>query len=290
MTTSYFNKPKKTSLKWQFAKVAAVVAAGYASYRQFVPDAAQNYLRNQVVEMAGHDSNPQAVNPRNLSFRFERDNAPVVMGEKTDSVFESRVNLMDEWYACMGRHEFLMGVSENRESFDKWLSQLNNLRGKSIEEKCAGVDALIDRQIAYALDPATYGKVEYFASPVETLKNGQGDCDDFAILKYYALRYLNVPAERMLITAVATADPRTQRIGDTVDHCVLIVDIREPGVLTRAWEGTFGTPKTSLIVLNNDQSVTGHLTKENEAQMRPHLAMNEAGIFHIPANSGLKWK
>ena len=290
MPTSYGTAGKKSgSLKWKFAKVAALVAAGYASFRHYVPDSVQDYTKTKIVEQLGHEAQPNIVNAGDLKFVLESGTAPTIMGEKTETVFDSRTNLMDEWYACMGRHEFLMSNKDNADQFNKWLSQLNDLRGKSIEEKCKGVDALIDRQIAYALDPQTYGKVEYFASPIETLKNGQGDCDDFAILKYYALRYLNVPVERMFITAVATPDANDQ-FGDRLDHCVLLVDTREPGLLTQAWEALSGRNKTNLMILNNDASVTGHLIKENEAKMKPHFAMNEKGVFNIPKNSGLKWR
>lgn len=43
---------------------------------------------------------------------------------------------------------------------------------------------------------------DYWASPQETVSSGGGDCEDFAIAKYFTLKYLHVPEERLRITYV----------------------------------------------------------------------------------------
>ena len=47
-----------------------------------------------------------------------------------------------------------------------------------------------------------WGENDYWATPVELLASNGGDCEDFAIAKYFSLRYLGVPAERLRITYV----------------------------------------------------------------------------------------
>ena len=47
-----------------------------------------------------------------------------------------------------------------------------------------------------------WGKPDYWATPLETISSGGGDCEDFAIAKYFTLKYLHVPEERMRITYV----------------------------------------------------------------------------------------
>jgi predicted transglutaminase-like cysteine proteinase len=47
-----------------------------------------------------------------------------------------------------------------------------------------------------------WGRNDYWATPVELLASNGGDCEDFAIAKYFTLRYLGVAPERLRITYV----------------------------------------------------------------------------------------
>ncbi len=48
-------------------------------------------------------------------------------------------------------------------------------------------------------DSANYGQEEYWAAPEEFLAKGGGDCEDYALIKYLALRYFNWPAKDLWI-------------------------------------------------------------------------------------------
>ena len=48
-------------------------------------------------------------------------------------------------------------------------------------------------------DPVQWCLEDYWAKPVEFLANDGGDCEDFAIAKYYALRALGVPDDKLRI-------------------------------------------------------------------------------------------
>ena len=49
-------------------------------------------------------------------------------------------------------------------------------------------------------DWAQYGYLDYWASPLQTLNSGAGDCEDYAIVKYVALRELGIaPGDLQLI-------------------------------------------------------------------------------------------
>jgi predicted transglutaminase-like cysteine proteinase len=47
-----------------------------------------------------------------------------------------------------------------------------------------------------------WGKEDYWATPVEFLSTNGGDCEDFSIAKYFALRSLGVADEKLRITYV----------------------------------------------------------------------------------------
>ncbi|MBL3278677.1 hypothetical protein ELP91_28930, partial [Klebsiella pneumoniae] len=61
-----------------------------------------------------------------------------------------------------------------------------------------------------------WGQVDYWGSPLETLTKGQGDCEDYAIGKYFALMAAGVPSARMRLVYV-----RAQNGGVIQAHMVL---------------------------------------------------------------------
>ena len=67
----------------------------------------------------------------------------------------------------------------------------------------------------YKEDRETYGNREYWAPPSEFMDNS-GDCEDYAIAKFFALRYLGYSNEEMRIAVVFD---RMRRIG----HAVLAI-------------------------------------------------------------------
>jgi len=54
----------------------------------------------------------------------------------------------------------------------------------------------------FVSDAQHWGKEDYWATPVEFLSTNGGDCEDFSIAKYFALRSLGVPDEKLRITYV----------------------------------------------------------------------------------------
>ena len=67
----------------------------------------------------------------------------------------------------------------------------------------------------YRLDEDIYGVSDWWATPQEFLKNS-GDCEDYAISKYFALRELGFPPEDLRIVILKD---RIRNIG----HAVLAV-------------------------------------------------------------------
>ncbi len=61
-------------------------------------------------------------------------------------------------------------------------------------------------QIPFDDDWDLWDKEDYWATPVEMLGINGADCEDFAIAKYFSLRELGVPAERLRITYVKAVE------------------------------------------------------------------------------------
>lgn len=51
-------------------------------------------------------------------------------------------------------------------------------------------------------DATHWGVEDYWATPAELVASNGGDCEDFVIAKYFALREIGVPAEKMRLTYV----------------------------------------------------------------------------------------
>ena len=54
----------------------------------------------------------------------------------------------------------------------------------------------------YICDPTQWCMEDYWATPMEFLANEGGDCEDFTIAKYYTLRALGVPNEKLGVAYV----------------------------------------------------------------------------------------
>lgn len=52
----------------------------------------------------------------------------------------------------------------------------------------------------YIADKTNYKKTDYWASRNEFIKRGKGDCEDFAIAKYFTLLDLGVPSHKLALT------------------------------------------------------------------------------------------
>lgn len=61
------------------------------------------------------------------------------------------------------------------------------------------LNSKVNKIISYTPDDKLYGKADHWASFDEISNSLAGDCEDYALLKYWALRKLGVPAESMHI-------------------------------------------------------------------------------------------
>lgn len=60
--------------------------------------------------------------------------------------------------------------------------------------------------LQFQSDASHWGKTDYWATPLEFLVSGAGDCEDYSIAKYYTLIKLGVSDEKLLITYTKALD------------------------------------------------------------------------------------
>jgi predicted transglutaminase-like cysteine proteinase len=64
------------------------------------------------------------------------------------------------------------------------------------------VNEFFNRRVLFRDDTEVWGQVDYWASPLETLHKGQGDCEDYAVAKYFSLLALGMPSSKLRMVYV----------------------------------------------------------------------------------------
>ena len=73
-----------------------------------------------------------------------------------------------------------------------WKLLIESNSNKSEAEKLEQVNRFFN-QTPFVSDMEHWGKEDYWATPIEMLATSGGDCEDFAISKYFTLLQLGVP-------------------------------------------------------------------------------------------------
>lgn len=82
----------------------------------------------------------------------------------------------------------------------EWKSLLDRQRGASLADSLEQVNRYVNR-FPYVIDQVNWGVLDYWETPYEII-SVSGDCEDYAIAKYYSLRYLGLSADRLRVIIV----------------------------------------------------------------------------------------
>ncbi len=78
---------------------------------------------------------------------------------------------------------------------------LNELSTKDTNYQLKEINRFFN-QFTYKDDSVLWGQKDYWATPEEFLGMNAGDCEDYVVAKYFALRSLGVPDEKLFLTYV----------------------------------------------------------------------------------------
>lgn len=87
-------------------------------------------------------------------------------------------------------------------SVSAWRDLLNQSVGQAEQAKLRRVNEFFNRRVRFEEDSVVWGKPDYWATPLEVLGRGQGDCEDFAIAKYVTLKLLGVAPDKLRLVYV----------------------------------------------------------------------------------------
>jgi len=139
---------------------------------------------------------------------------------------------------------------------------LVTLKSQPIEKQLTEVNRFFNR-FEYQEDHLHWGEQDYWATPHEFLGTSKGDCEDFVIAKYFALRKLGVPDERLYLTYV-------KALKQNVAHMVL---------------SYFPTPSSIPQILDNYNPVI--LSASKRKDLLPVYSFNAKSLFLTNASAGL---
>jgi predicted transglutaminase-like cysteine proteinase len=78
---------------------------------------------------------------------------------------------------------------------------LDRVKNADDVRKLSAVNSFYN-SVKYGSDIEIYGVNNYWATPWQFLGNNRGDCEDYVIAKYYALKYLGIDSDKLFLTYV----------------------------------------------------------------------------------------
>jgi len=151
--------------------------------------------------------------------------------------------------------------AKGAQALRQWLEMLQQQTGKPLAQQLPGVNQFWNRAVVQAEDSVLWSQPDYWATPVETLGRGAGDCEDYVIGKYFSLLRVGVAAENLRLIYVRA---RMGGIGSTqsVAHMVL---------------GHYESPTAEPLVL--DSMVDTILPASQRKDLTPVFSFNAQGVY-----------
>ncbi|MFI0471746.1 transglutaminase-like cysteine peptidase [Halomonas sp. HMF6819] len=140
-----------------------------------------------------------------------------------------------------------------------WFALLQRAAGQDIQTQLREVNDFFNRNVRWVDDIVVWGQEDYWATPLEAMGKGQGDCEDYAIAKYITLKQLGVPGERLRMIYVRA---RIGRSRITQAHMVL---------------GYYDTPSAVPLVLDNMAPSISPASQRTD--LDPVFSFNSEGLW-----------
>jgi len=118
-----------------------------------------------------------------ISASAQKDGPPVVVSPQTLKQVEQRFG------------------AAAAERLRQWQKLVDRLWRQPEMKQLKGVNDFFNQRI-FTTDRRLWKKEDYWATPVEFLVKNAGDCEDFAIAKYFTLRKLGIADKKLLLTYV----------------------------------------------------------------------------------------
>jgi len=140
---------------------------------------------------------------------------------------------------------------------ESWQAMLAQAAGLDEQEKLRMANGFWNNALIGGEDISIWGQVDYWATPLQSLAKGSGDCEDYVIGKYFSLLYLGVAPEKLRFVYV-----RAQIGSQSIAHMVL---------------GYYPQPQAEPLVL--DSLVDRIQPAHNRPDLTPVFSFNAQGVY-----------
>lgn len=150
-----------------------------------------------------------------------------------------------------------------RQRIQAWEALIKSSTELAEQDKLSEVNRFFNRQIRFVDDIRLWNVNDYWATPIEMLVKGAGDCEDYSIAKYFTLRRLGIPSDKLRITYV-------KALNYNQAHMVLTY---------------YASPSAEPLVLDN--LINQIKPASQRKDLLPVYAFNAEGLY-LPGSSSRK--
>lgn len=140
----------------------------------------------------------------------------------------------------------------------EWRELLYSLESKAIDEKLYEINRFFNR-FDFVDDLVHWQQKDYWATPIEFIATGAGDCEDYTIAKYFSLIELGIPEQQLRLMYVTA------------------LELRQPHMVLAYYE----TPTSIPLVLDN---INRRILPANKRRdLSPIYSFNGNGLWAAKA-------
>lgn len=143
----------------------------------------------------------------------------------------------------------------------EWLDLMDEAAALPERERLRAINNFWNHRVMGGEDIHIWNKTDYWATPLESLAKGAGDCEDFVIAKYFSLIHAGVEPDKLRFIYVR-ARMGGLRSSQSIAHMVL---------------GYYATPDSEPLVLDN---LSGSIQPASRrSDLTPVFSFNAQGIY-----------
>lgn len=143
-------------------------------------------------------------------------------------------------------------------SIAAWRKLIEEARDLPDQDKLNKVNTFFNRRVLYQTDAQVWQQEDYWATPLEFMGRGAGDCEDFSIAKYITLQMMGIKNENLRLSYVR------YKVGATppIAHMVL---------------GYYPEPTAEPLILDN--MISSVRLASMRTDLAPVFSFNSDGLW-----------
>lgn len=158
----------------------------------------------------------------------------------------------------------------NEQTLNEWINVLNQSSNLSTNDKLRRINDYFNQKLIFTDDQENWGVSDYWATVLESLAKGKGDCEDYVIAKYFSLRQLKIDDSQLRLIYVKA---RIGGVNSSIVQAHMVLAF-------------YPTPEGEPVILDNLISDIRLASKRPD--LAPVFSFNSQGVYSgIKAQSNL---